>query len=177
MTLKDISMLSCKIIAITVFIKFVLYSQSAVFYFTQEEIIMTNDKLIQLFLLPLGYLIIGIILWFFAKNISSHMVNNTADLNKIINLNLKEIKPFIFSVIGIFLLASANPALVKNLYNIISYALGNSGATITVNSFYLGLLIESVLKILIAVYLLIGPKKVLHFIKFTRTLGVTKERK
>ena len=85
-------------------------------------------------------------------------------------------KPIIFSIIGLILLTQAVPSLSKTLINLMADILRNQGEPYQINSFDLGYLIENLLKILIAVYLIIGSKKVLTLIKSTRTLGLDEKK-
>lgn len=175
MTLKDIAVLSCKILSITAFIKFVSFSHGIVYSVTQQEFEFSKIMQIQIFSLPAVFLAISIILWCFAKNISTLMVNDSASFDEVINFDYNIIKSIIFSIIGIILLTQAVPSLANKLVNIIDDIKRNTGLPYKITTFNLGYLIEYILKILIALYLIIGPKKVKNFIKSTRSIGVTKE--
>ncbi len=175
MTLKDIAVLSCKILSITAFIKFVSFSHGIVYSVTQQEFEFSKIMLIQIFSLPAVFLAISIILWCFAKNISTLMVNDSASFDEVINFDYNIFKPIIFSIIGIILLTQAVPSLANKLVNIIDDIKRNTGLPYKITTFNLGYLIEYFLKLIIALYLIIGPKKVKNFIKSTRSIGVTKE--
>ncbi|MCD4817323.1 MAG: hypothetical protein K8S23_01380 [Candidatus Cloacimonetes bacterium] len=181
MTLKDIAALSCKIIALTIFIKTistlnVIINTIFSYRLNPDEFEFTNILIIRMVTIPILSLLISIILWFFAKNISSLMVNDIASINTSININYEKFKALIFSRIGIFVLTQAIPSLGSQLIGIIQEAKKYSGSSNTISSNSLRKIVEYSIKILIAIILIIRPKRFLDFIKSTRTLGVTKEK-
>ncbi len=176
MKLKDIALLSCKILSITVFIKFIYFLQTFGAIHAQKEFKVPNIDLTLMLIVPVLLLLISIILWCFANSISKFMVSDSVSFNKVINFKYNEIKPIVFSIIGIILLTQAIPSLSKTLINLIADILRNQGEPYKINSFDLGYLIENLLKILIAVYLIIGSKKVSTLIKSTRTLGLDEKK-
>ena len=176
MKLKDIAVLSCKILSITVFIKFIYFSQVFGAYYAQKEFNLTNTDLIRMSIVPVLLLLISMILWFFATKISILMVEDSVSYDKVINFEYHKIKPIIFSVIGLILLTQAVPSFARMLINIIADIKKNSGLPYQITTFNLGYFVEYILKILIALCLIIGPKKVLSSIKSTRIIGLDKEK-
>ena len=118
MKLKDIAELSCKILSITVLIKFIFYLNVFFSYFAQNEYNPINRSLFQTSIVPVLLLLISIILWCFAKKIASLMVKDSASLDNVINFEYYKIKPMVLSTIGLIILTKAIPSFIKKIMQV-----------------------------------------------------------
>jgi nitric oxide reductase large subunit len=141
-------------------------------YFNQNELNRIKFSFISIAITPALLLLVSIILWVFAKIIAGLMINKSASIDYIAKIDFKRFKLFVFSIVGLIILTQTIPSLVKMLFKIFVDIKKNAGLPYTITTFNLDLLIVDILKTLIGLALIIGPKRVSKWIKSTRTLGV-----
>jgi len=175
--LRDLAELSCRILSITVLIRFVYYSQIFVTYFNQNDLNQVKFNFLDISITPALLLSVSIILWLLSKQIAGLMVNESASINHLTKIDYKKFRLFVFSIIGLIILTQAVPSLIKMLFNIFTDIKRNAGMPYTITTFDLGTLIEDVLKTIIGLVLIMSPKKISTWIKRTRTIGTDFEER
>jgi len=159
MTKREIAILSFKILSIYAFIKVIDNV-----YYTLGSITSTEDHGANLVLIIAPQLLLvlcGILLWYIAPRLATSVFKSSSIENEP-NASLSDIQTVAFSVVGIFLLAISIPELVSIIvvYNTMWVA-GSKEILIK------GIIVLSI-KIILGLWLLLGSRGLVKFIRSTR---------
>jgi hypothetical protein len=164
MTKKEVAILSFKVLSIYAFIRvietlpYVLYS---LFGNADRKILISNFLII--IIPPLLLLLCGVLLWYMASSLASSLYNSVAIENEP-HASLRDIQSVAFSVVGLFLLASSLPRIVSSI--VIFYTMWTTevvGKHALIES-----IIVSLLKISLGLWLLLGSRGLVKFIRSTQ---------
>lgn len=176
MNYKNLAKISCKVIAITTFIKAFIFLPSIIYTFSIDNNnykISINDMLPSITTVAV-LILFSIILWIFADKISDRMVNVKEEENEKLNINYKKLQYIAFSVIGLFLIATSIPTISKNIFEI--YRVNSIGMK---DTYYKARLYSSIvgeiIKLLIGLLLLFKSKGLVNILIRLRTIGVNEE--
>jgi hypothetical protein len=138
---------------------------SYVIYYIFTNNLSENDRLsiISWFIEPLSWLACGFVLWFIASSLALRIFKS-AESESIADTSIQSIQITAFSIAGLYLVASVLPELLKSVamdYSMRAYAVhGASPLT--------GTIIISVLQIVFGLWLLLGSRGLVNFIRSTR---------
>jgi len=164
MTKKEIATLSFKVMSVYAIIQATAQVPSTLYFMS------TNDlsgigmlTFVSVALEPLSWILCGLVLWFAAPLLASLIFKSTVS-ESVSDTSIKDIQITAFSLAGLYLLASILPELLKSLtmhYAMNAYSVrGESPLT--------GTIIISVLQIILGLWLLLGSRGLVNFIRSTR---------
>lgn len=158
MTKKEIAVLSFKVLSIYAFIRVIDNV-----YYTLGSITSTEEGANRLLIIAPQLLLVlsGILLWYIAPRLASSVFKSSTIENEP-NASLSDIQAVAFSVVGIFLLASSIPEIVKIIviYNTM-WAVGSKEVLIQA-------IIVLSIKMILGLWLLLGSRGLVKFIRSTR---------
>lgn len=176
MNYKNLAKIACKVIAITTFIKAIIFLPSIIYpFFIDNNFykISINDMLSPITTVAV-LILFSIILWIFADKIAGCMVNVKEEENEKLNINYDKLQYITFSVIGLFLIATSIPIISKNLVEI--YRVNSLGIKDTYNNTKLySYIIGETIKLLIGLLLIFKSKGLVNILIKLRTVGVNEE--
>lgn len=155
--IRGLAKLSIKILAIYFLIEFITDGVLQIYGILNSSQLIKNGIVVGIIITHFIKLVVSLFLWFFAENISNHIINDHQE--KLIELdNYKILQSIAFSVVGIILLGTSIPEIVQ-------YIIKYFSLPVKVVADILPKLIGQIIKILIGVMLLLGSEKIVNKIK------------
>jgi len=167
MTNRDIALLSFKILAIFAFIRAVELSSKVIQYFYEEA---TEGYIwigLQVLLPPVLLILIGIILWIFAPNLSRYVFASSDSNKKSEAVSYTELQTIIFSAFGLIVIVDSLPLLIRSIIAIFMfkvYSISGKESVLQRNIY----LLFTALKTVIGIWLLFGSRGVVKFVQSLR---------
>ncbi|SKC81938.1 hypothetical protein [Maledivibacter halophilus] len=173
MNYKVISKMSCKIISIYMFFKFITAFQSFFYVFYPNSQAQIEQNSVFFFLPFIISLFLSIILWVFADKISSYMVKEPTNSSNNVKVDYIELQAIAFSVVGITVLVNSIPQIIRlgiDMKTIVSNdIIANWDMLLrTTKSQMIGYIIKTIL----GLWLLFGSNGIVGLVKTLRTAGV-----
>lgn len=173
MNYKAISKISCKIISIYSFAKFIMFFQRFFYHiFYQNRLIQIEQNSVLLSLPFFLLLFLSIILWVYADKISSFMVKKPINSSNTISLDYVELQAIAFSVVGVIMLINSIPEIISlgiNIKLLVSEDIANIEMLLIMDKIKI---IGYVIKTILGLWLLLGSSGIVGLIKTLRTIGV-----
>ena len=166
----------CRLIAISLGIKFFTILPSVFLVLTTYEAQNGVSMLWQVVILDVFYLIIAILFWVLAEPIARIIIGKDSDLSGTLDINIPKLQAGAFSVVGIFTLCTAIPGLVRAVSNVIMIESMISGVNEASIDFRAQAISYGV-QILIGVLLLFGSKGIVNIVKMSRDFGIDNVKK
>lgn len=171
MNYKVISKMSCKIISIYMFFKFITAFQSFFYVFYQYSQAQIKQNSVLFFLPFILSLFLSIIFWVFADEISSYMVKEPIDSSNNVKIDYVALQSMAFSVVGITVLVNSIPQIIRlgiDMKTIVSNDIANWDMLLkTTKSQMIGYII----KIILGLCLLLGSSGIVGLVNTLRTAG------
>ena len=115
-------------------------------------------------------LIIGVLLWFLAPKLTRYLISNNDTSNTNQTSNINQLQSSVIVLIGVFLLANNIPAAIAINYQLFAQTVEINDND-TLNLAILSNAIAINLKLLLALFLVMGSNLILRLIEKIRTLG------
>ena len=161
----------CRLIAISLGIKFFTILPSVFLVLTTYEAQNGVSMLWQVVISDVFYLIIAILFWVLAEPIARIIIGKDSDLSGTLDINIPKLQAGAFSVVGIFTLCTAIPGLVRAVSNVMMIESMSSGVNEASIDFRAQAISYGV-QILIGVLLLFGSKGIANIVKMSRDFGI-----
>ena len=158
MTKREMASLSFKVLSIYTFIRVIDQLQYVFYYFQNEPVL---ENLLTKILPPLLLLFCGGLLWYLAPFLASSVFKSSTPENEP-SASLADIQTVAFTVVGLFLLASALPEMVNVI--VISFTLWVIGSKPAL----IHNIIVLFLKVGLGLWLLLGSRGFVKFIRSTQ---------
>lgn len=170
MNYRILSKMSCRIISIYAFVKFIMFFQSYFYVFYQNSRNQIEQNNVLMFLPFFSLLFLSIILWVYADKISQFMVKESENSRDIVKLDYVKLQAISFSVVGVVILTNSIPEIIKTVLNI--KLLISKQLVDRVLITYKTQMIGYGIKIIMGLWLLFGASGIVGLIKTLRTVGV-----
>ncbi|RKD30534.1 hypothetical protein [Thermohalobacter berrensis] len=161
MNYKNLAKISCKIISIYVFIKFISFIPTTIFMFKLNN----NRSILPILTSAILYFMLSILLWSFADKLSYYMVGNKHKEveHKRVEIDYNKLHYIAFSVVGLVMIAFSISNVITDIIQMYKMAESNPNLNL-----YKAEIIGELFKLLIGLWLLLGAKGIVNGIKALR---------
>ncbi len=164
MTKRETAVLSFKVMSVYAIIKAIAKVPDILYFISANDLTgLSMLAFVSMALQPLSLVLCGLVLWYIAPLLASFIFKSTVSEDKS-DTSPESIQATAFSIAGLFLLGSVLPDLLKSAtmhYAIVAYSVqGRSPLT--------GTIIISVLQIVLGLWLLLGSRGLVNFIRSMR---------
>ncbi|HEY1686625.1 MAG TPA: hypothetical protein VGG19_17820 [Tepidisphaeraceae bacterium] len=179
MTRHEIAVLACKILALWVVVQIVmdLASLLSLAWYLIDNVVVPSRRVgltiytyAPILILTVAQSVIAWVLWFRAPRLASRMVSTDPQPVTNATVTKDDVMAVAISVIGIYLLVQGIDSVVQIL---LEYKLGSEhGGLAWYLSGWQSQFWASVIHVVIAIWLILGSRGIVHFMKRVRTAGV-----
>lgn len=175
MSYRIITKIACRLLALYTFVQSMcLIPASLVTIFTyRSQINDFTQTIASIFSTGTFMLLMAILLWVFADRIAKIIIKDVTENNVHKEIDYSKIMAMVFSVIGIVVLVGAIPNLIKTIIqnNIVS-SMNISFKETNMYAEYLSRIIGESVKVILGLWLLVGAKGIVKFVKIFRDYGL-----
>lgn len=174
MNVKEVAYISIKVLAVFVFIKFISYfnglSSSINMFLSRDSLGQTSvfTQTILIVAPTLLFLVVSMCLWLYADEFSDRMVKGL-EVGEKVAVNFEDLQSIAFSVVGVIIIADVLPMLISAIIRSrmmdlslpidLMISIGSQG-----------------LKLLIGIWLFLGSRGIVGFIRNSKNAGLKNEK-
>lgn len=174
--MKEIAKIACRIISIFMGIQFLSRLQFIVPFVVSYESQPADKQFLWAFIGNIAawfiYLLVAVILWVFAENISKKMIGKNETAEESFKIEAEEIQSVAFPIVGLVVLVNSIPKIVIVVSNLIMLS-SESRSMLPENIItdYTSQIIGFSAQMLIGIFLFFGSKVIVRALKKSREFG------